>query len=284
MPFELISRFERETGIRILEGYGLTEGGCVSTLNPPGGSPRPGSIGIRPPWQDLRVMVLDGGSYVREAAPGETGTIAITGPNLFEGYLNDAHNRGLWIEVPGLPSRWLNTGDLGRVDAEGYVWLTGRSKELIIRGGHNIDPKMIEEPMHEHACVALAAAVARPDAHAGEVPVVYVQLRPGMSATADALLQWGREHIAERAAWPKQVVVLQALPTTAVGKLFKPGLVEMEVRSVVAEEAQAAGATLTSCEVLRDPQKGLVVRWGAERNGDALAQRLTRFTFRAERA
>ena len=150
MPFELISRFERETGIRILEGYGLTEGGCVSTLNPPGGSPRPGSIGIRPPWQDLRVMVLDGGSYVREAAPGETGTIAITGPNLFEGYLNDAHNRGLWIEVPGLPSRWLNTGDLGRVDAEGYVWLTGRSKELIIRGGHNIDPKMIEEPMHEH--------------------------------------------------------------------------------------------------------------------------------------
>ena len=284
MPFELISRFERETGIRILEGYGLTEGGCVSTLNPPGGSPRPGSIGIRPPWQDLRVMVLDGGSYVREAAPGETGTIAITGPNLFEGYLNDAHNRGLWIEVPGLPSRWLNTGDLGRVDAEGYVWLTGRSKELIIRGGHNIDPKMIEEPMHEHPCVALAAAVARPDAHAGEVPVVYVQLRPGMSATADELLQWGRERIAERAAWPRQVVVLQALPTTAVGKLFKPGLVEMEVRSVVAEEAQAADATLTSCEVLRDPQKGLVVRWGAERNGDALAQRLARFTFRAERA
>ena len=113
---------------------------------------------------------------------------------------------------------------------------------------------------------------------------MYVQLRPGMSATADALLQWGRERIAERAAWPRQVVVLQALPTTAVGKLFKPGLVEREVRSVVAEEAQAAGATLTSCEVLRDPQKGTVVRWGAERNGDALAQRLARFTFRAERA
>ena len=96
-----------------------------------------------------------------------------------KGYLNPVHNTGLWVDIPdadGANARWLNTGDLGRVDEEGYFWLTGRTKELIIRGGHNIDPKMIEDPLHAHPAVALAAAIGRPDAHAGEVPVVYVQL------------------------------------------------------------------------------------------------------------
>lgn len=285
MPFELLTRFERETGIRILEGYGLTEGGCVSTINPPGGAPRPGSIGIRLPWQELKILVLDAdGRLLREAATGETGTIAIRGSNLFAGYLNPAHNRNLWIDVPPSRSPWLNTGDLGRIDEEGQVWLTGRSKELIIRGGHNIDPKMLEEPMHEHPSVALAAAVGRPDAHAGEVPVVYVQLRPGSSSTAQELQEWGRQRIAERAAWPRQVTVMPALPTTAVGKIFKPALVDMEMCSVVADEARSADAELLSCEVIRPPGQPPVVRWQAQRNADALAARLVQYTFRTERA
>jgi acyl-CoA synthetase (AMP-forming)/AMP-acid ligase II len=285
MPQELLTRFERDTGMRILEGYGLTEGGCVSTLNPPAGVPRPGSIGIRLPWQQLRVMVLDAeGRYVRDAAPGQGGTIAIQGPNVFEGYLNVAHNRNLWIDVPGSRLPWLNTGDLGRIDEHGQVWLTGRSKELIIRAGHNIDPKMIEEPMHQHPSVALAAAVGRPDAHAGEVPCVYVQLRPGATATNEELLQWGRDHIAERAAWPKHVEILACLPTTAVGKIFKPALVDMAVRSVMHEEALAADAKLGSCDIVRESGQALVVRWDAPHNADALAERLARFTFRTERA
>jgi acyl-CoA synthetase (AMP-forming)/AMP-acid ligase II len=260
----------------------------VSSLNPPQGEARPGAIGIRLPWQDMRVMILDAdGHYVREAAIGEAGTIAITGPNLFAGYLNASHNKGLWIELPPAsgeaPRRWLNTGDLGRMDAQGYFWLTGRSKELIIRGGHNIDPKMIEEPMHEHPAVALAAAVGRPDAHAGEVPTIYVQLRPGATATPQQLLEWAQARIAERAAWPRQVHILPTLPTTAVGKIFKPALIEMEVASVVLEEADQAGMSLRSCEVLRDPQKGLVVRWAAEGDAGALAKRLGRYTFQTER-
>ncbi len=230
-------------------------------------------------------MVLDGGSYVREAAPGETGTIAITGPNLFEGYLNDAHNRGLWIDVPGSPSRWLNTGDLGRVDGEGYVWLTGRSKELIIRGGHNIDPKMIEEPMHEHPERGSGRGGRAARCACGRSPRRVCAAAPRHERHRRRAAPVGtRAHRRARGVAESRWWCCRPCRPRPSASSSSPALVEMEVRSVVAEEAQAADATLTSCEVLRDPQKGLVVRWGAERNGDALAQRLARFTFRAERA
>lgn len=289
MPFELLKRFQQETGITILEGYGLTEGGCVSTLNPPAGEGKPGSIGIRLPWQEVKVLVLDSqGRYLREARVNETGTIAIHGPNLFHGYLNASQEHATWIDVrepSGAPARrWLNTGDLGRVDRQGYFWLTGRSKELIIRGGHNIDPKLIEDPLHAHPAVAMAAAVGRPDAHAGEVPVVYVQLRPAASVSEEALMAWAQRNIAERAAWPKKVSVIPALPTTAVGKLFKPALIDREVAAVVNEEAKSVGATLSKCEVVRDPAHGVVVRWAADGDAEALRARLGLYTFRQEAA
>ncbi len=112
MPTELFNRFQRETGIRILEGYGLTEGGCVSTLNPPAGASKIGSIGIRLPWQRVLSMKLDAdGGYVRDAAIDEVGVICINGPNLFEGYLNLEHNRQTWVMRPGADrklERWLN--------------------------------------------------------------------------------------------------------------------------------------------------------------------------------
>ena len=167
--------------MRIVEGYGLTEGACVSSGNPAGAEPRIGSIGIRYPYQDMRALILDGDKYVRDAETNEIGVIAIRGPNVFAGYLDPAHNLGIWIDRDG--ETWLNTGDLGRQDADGYFWLTGRKKELIIRGGHNIDPKLIEEPLHRHPAVALAAAIGRPDPHAGEAPVAYVQLKEGHSVS-----------------------------------------------------------------------------------------------------
>lgn len=284
MPLELIQRFQKATGLKILEGYGLTEGGCVSTINPPDGATRAGSIGLRLPWQQIKIVHLDAnGEFVREAETNVGGTIAIAGPNLFSGYLNPAHNKGLWIHIPGAtPTRWLNTGDLGRVDEDGYYWLTGRSKELIIRGGHNIDPKMIEEPMHEHPAVALAAAVGRPDAHAGEVPSVYLQLRPGASASAKELQEWAESHISERAAWPKRIQVLPALPTTPVGKIFKPALTDLEIGSVVTDEAQALGIELTKCEVVRDPHTGVTVHWSSNQDAAALSHLLGRYTFKSQ--
>lgn len=284
MPVELFNRFQSEVGIKILEGYGLTEGGCVSSLNPPNGESRVGSIGVRLPWQDMRVVLLDKqGQYEADAAVEEIGAIAIKGPNLFKGYLNPAHNEGLWISRPGTDGQsetWLNTGDLGRMDAQGYFWLTGRRKELIIRGGHNIDPKMIEEPMHAHPAVALAAAVGRPDPHAGEVPVVYVQLRPGQSATPDELMAHAQQTIAERAAWPKAVLVVDALPVTAIGKIFKPALTQKELEGVCREEASACGFTLTHCEARQDPRLGTVLQWDGTGNVEGMRERLGRYTFR----
>lgn len=286
MPVELFHRFQQELGIKILEGYGLTEGGCVSTINPPNGEARVGSIGIRLPWQDMAAFVLDErGRWLRDASCDEVGVLAIRGPNLFEGYLHAAHNDGLWIErrgAHGAIERWLNTGDLGRQDAAGYFWLTGRKKELIIRGGHNIDPKLIEEALHAHPAVAMAAAVGRPDAHAGEVPVVYVQLRGGRTATAAELMHHAQAQVAERAAWPKHIQVVDALPTTAVGKIFKPALTLREMESVVREEAQTLDVELALCKAVQDPRIGAVVRWRAVDRGEELAARLARYTFKQE--
>jgi acyl-CoA synthetase (AMP-forming)/AMP-acid ligase II len=287
MPVELFNRFRQETGVKILEGYGLTEGGCVSSINPPRGEARPGSIGIRLPWQSMMPFILDDqGRWLRDADRSEVGVLAIRGPNLFEGYLHGDHNVGLWIERPGAQGaieRWLNTGDLGRQDAEGYFWLTGRRKELIIRGGHNIDPKLIEEAMHVHPAVALAAAIGRPDAHAGEVPVVYVQLLDGQTTTEAQLLRHAQTRIPERAAWPKRIHVVRALPMTAVGKIFKPALILAEMESVVHDEARELGVELTRCEVVQDPQAGLVLRWSTVQPSAELGARLAQFTFRQER-
>lgn len=286
MPVELFHRFQKETGVKILEGYGLTEGGCVSSINPPHGETRLGSIGLRLPWQDMAAFVLDEqGRWLRDAEYNEVGVLAIRGPNLFEGYLHAAHNKGLWIERPnarGEMARWLNTGDLGRQDEQGYFWLTGRKKELIIRGGHNIDPKLIEEALHAHPAVAMAAAVGRPDAHAGEVPVAYVQLREGRAVTQAELMQHAQAQVAERAAWPKHIHIVDALPTTAIGKIFKPALTLQEMESVVRDEAQAAGTALSWCQASQDPRIGAVVRWRATGDGEALSNRLARYTFKHE--
>lgn len=287
MPTELFHRFQKETGIKILEGYGLTEGGCVSSINPPHGETRLGSIGVRLPWQDMRAVILgNDGRYVRDAAVDEPGVLAIRGPNLFKGYLNPTHNRDLWIERPsplnGQTERWLNTGDLGRVDHDGYFWLTGRKKELIIRGGHNIDPKLIEEAMNTHPGVALAAAVGRPDAHAGEVPVVYVQLRGELSISEDELMAHAHASIAERAAWPKRIHILPQLPTTAIGKIFKPALTLLQIEDVVRSEAARLGLTLAFCKAVQDPKWGVVARWQANGDATALRNSLNAYSFMHE--
>lgn len=287
MPVEMFNRVQKELGLNVLEGYGLTEAGCVSSLTPLHALPRMGSIGVRMPWQPMRVALIGAnGQYLRDAEVDEVGTIIITGPNLFKGYLNPAHDKGLWISRPGTngqPERWLNTGDLGRLDSDGYFWLTGRQKELIIRGGHNIDPKMIEEPMCMHPSVAMAAAIGRPDAHAGEVPVVYVQLRPGSHATVDELMAHAKSTIAERAAHPKLIRIVDVLPTTAIGKIFKPTLIQQEVESVFMEEAAVLGVHDASGKACQDAKLGLVLRWQAH-SGDvaALKAGLDRYIFRHE--
>ncbi len=220
MPPELIRRFEAATGVRILEGYGLTEGTCVSSLNPRDGSRPAGSIGLRIPYQQIKAVVLDpDGRYARDCAVDEIGHLVIKGPNVFPGYKDAAANRNIWAA-----EGWLKTGDLARQDSDGRFWLTGRQKDLIIRGGHNIDPLMIEEAMIRHPAVQMAAAVGKPDAYSGELPVVYLTLRPGTTATAEELAAFAKSTIPERAAVPSEVIVRDSVPVTAVGKIFKPEL------------------------------------------------------------
>jgi fatty-acyl-CoA synthase len=257
MPVELMRGFEQRTGLQILEGYGLTEATCVSSCNPPQGERRLGSIGLRLPWQAMKAIVLnEAGHYVRDCEIGEVGLLVISGPNVFEGYKVPEHNKGLWVDC-GDGQRWLNTGDLGRQDAEGYFYLTGRRKELIIRGGHNIDPASIEGPLHRHPAVQLAAAVGRPDVHAGELPVAYVQLKPGAQATEDELLDFAREHISERAAIPKAIRVIAPMPLTSVGKIFKPELRQREIADALRTALQDAGAAPVRLEVRNDPSFGI---------------------------
>lgn len=276
MPVELIRQFEGRTGLTLIEGYGLTEGTCGSCANPPAGERRPGSIGLPMPYCDVAIKVLDEqGHYLRDAACHEIGNLCIRGATVFKGYLQRNINAGIWVD-----GDWFNTGDLGRMDADGYIWLTGRSKDLIIRGGHNIDPQMIEEALHKHPTVALAAAVGKPDEKAGELPVVYVQLKPGHTATEAELLAHAAEHIPERAAIPKDAWIIEAIPLTAVGKTFKPAL----RFDAIARVFQAALAQLYSevrVEVLSDDTRGQVAHIylpkGQQALASAIEQRLSGF-------
>jgi len=231
-------------------------------------------------------MKLDAdGRYVRDAAVDEVGVICINGPNLFEGYLNPEHNRLIWVMRPGADGkseRWFNTGDLGRVDANGYFRLSGRQKELIIRGGHNIDPGLIEGCLQKHPSIALVAAIGRPDEHSGEVPVAYVQLKPDQRTAPEELMRFAKGAIPERAAWPKDIRLIQTLPTTAVGKIFKPALMRREVEALVCDEAEVCGATLSHCEAVQDPRLGLVLKWSATKRAKELAARLEKYAFHHE--
>jgi len=257
MPVELIRTFQDRTGIRILEGYGLTEGTCVSSANPPLGEHRPGSIGLRLPGQAMKAVVVDeNGRYVRDCVEDEVGQLVISGPNVFVGYSSPEQDRAIWIEL-GDGARWLNTGDLGRCDADGYFWLTGRKKELIIRGGHNIDPAAIEEALHRHPAVQIAAAVGRPDMHAGELPVAYVQLKPGATVTEADLAAFVRDEISERAAVPKGIRVVDAMPLTGVGKIFKPALKRREMADALRVALEDAGVKDTTVSIVEDNARGV---------------------------
>ena len=206
--------------VPVLEVYGMTETSSVHTISYADRPVRLGSVGHAVPYSRVRIVKVDGeGRLLGECAANEIGVVAMAGPGVFSGYLSEAHNRGAFVE-PG----WVNSGDLGRLDEDGYLWITGRAKDLIIRGGHNIDPLAIEEVFFQHPAVALVAVVGEPDAYAGELPVAFVQLKPGVKIDAAELTEFVRERTPERAAVPVHLYFIEAIPLTAVGKVFKPAL------------------------------------------------------------
>ncbi|MFN3616037.1 MAG: acyl-CoA synthetase, partial [Rubrimonas sp.] len=217
LPPELFRRFEQTAGVKIMEGYGMTETTCLISCNPPMGERKIGSVGLPLPYTDVLILKHGPDGQMVDCAVDEVGEICVRGPGVIAGYLAEHRNQGLFA-APGV----LRTGDLGRLDADGYVWITGRAKDIIIRGGHNIDPAVIEDALLAHADVAFAGAIGQPDAHSGETPCAYVELRAGATVTAEELKAFAAERVGERAARPVHVEILDELPKTAVGKVFKP--------------------------------------------------------------
>ena len=258
LPLELYKRFEAATGVQIIEGYGLTECTCLVSCNPPEGAKKIGSVGIPLPYTHVRILHANGdGSVQRECGVDEVGEICVANPGVFEGstYTELDKNRGLFAE-----GRYLRTGDLGRLDGEGYLFITGRAKDLIIRGGHNIDPAEIEEALMGHEAVAFVGAIGQPDAHAGELPCAYVELVKGATVGVEELMAYAAGHIHERAAMPKHIEVLPELPKTAVGKVFKPDLRRLAIARVYDAALAGAGIPARVESVVEDKKRGLVAK------------------------
>lgn len=211
--------FKEVTHATLFEILGMTEASGLVSIDPPKGSGASGSVGWALPYTQVDVLRLDAdGSLGAPCDPEEIGVIAIRGDHLSPGYRDPAHNDGVFAD--GV----LNSGDLGFKDAQGCLYVAGRSKDLIIRSGHNIDPTMIENAMSTHPAVALAAAVGMPDAYAGELPMCFVQLHPGSEVSVDDLMTHAHKTIDERPAWPKAIEIMTEIPLTSVGKIFKPSL------------------------------------------------------------
>ncbi|MCH2094490.1 MAG: acyl-CoA synthetase, partial [Rhodobacteraceae bacterium] len=256
MPMELFKRFESASGVTIVEGYGLTEATCLVSCNPPSGEKRVGSVGIPFPHTELKI-IQQTPEGPRECAADEVGEICISNPGIYAGstYTEVDKNRDLFHD-----EIYLRTGDLGRIDAEGYLWITGRAKDLIIRGGHNIDPAEIEEALLAHPAVAFAGAIGQPDSHSGELPCAFVELVEGASVTTEDLLEHCKIQVHERAAHPKHMTILDELPKTAVGKVFKPDLRRNAITRVYNDTLEKAGLDARVSGVVDDKKRGLVAQ------------------------
>ena len=193
------------------------------------------AVGLTIPGMTVCIGDIDSeGNLIRLCDTGEAGEILISGNNVFPGYVDESHNKTLWVTTE-TGQKFVRTGDLGKQNEHGYLSLCGRQKELIIRGGHNIDPKMIEDVASSHPDVFLAAAVPRPDSYAGELPVLYVTIKADTDLSKESLMAFMKEHVPERAAVPKDINIIDEMPLTAVGKLFKPELVCREISQVISK-------------------------------------------------
>ncbi|WP_086768385.1 class I adenylate-forming enzyme family protein [Streptomyces bobili] len=211
---ELLTRFEARYGFPLVEGYGLSEGTCASTINPVAGPRRAGTVGLPFPGQEIRIVDADGS----EVPPGVEGEVVVRGPNVMRGYLGRPEETAK-VLVDG----WLRTGDVGRLDADGYLTLVGRSKDMIIRGGENIYPKEIEDVLVGDPSVLEAAVIGVPDEKWGEVVVAYVQPRPGSTVDPSALQELCARSLTGFKR-PTAFFVVEAIAKNAVGKIDKVSL------------------------------------------------------------
>lgn len=216
LPLDIFERFEETFDLRILEGYGLTEATCVSSLNPYWGIRKVGSIGL--PLRGQPMKIVD--DNMNELPPGEFGEIVVKGPNVMMGYYNNPE-----ATTETIVNGWVRTGDIGYTDEDGYFFIVDRKKEMIIRGGENIYPREVEEVLFSHPKIAEAAVIGRPDPIWGEEVVAVIVLQPGQTLTLEEVQEFCKERMASYKA-PRQVEFREDLPKTVTGKVAKKALKE----------------------------------------------------------
>jgi long-chain acyl-CoA synthetase len=214
LPLEIVEPFERKFGGRILEGYGLTEASPVVSAHRLSGVRKLGSVGQALPG--VTVAILDDAD--RPLPLGELGEVCVRGPNVMQGYYRLPEETARTLR-----DGWLHTGDVGRLDADGYLFIVERKKDLIIRGGFNIYPREVEEVLYAHPAVAEAAAIGVSDAVMGEEVMAFVALKPGATVDADALIGFCRERLAGYKC-PSQIRFVDALPKSPIGKILRKEL------------------------------------------------------------
>ena len=216
LPLNIFERFEEAFDLRILEGYGLTEATCVSSLNPYWGIRKVGSIGL--PLRGQPMKIVD--DNMNELPPGEFGEIVVKGPNVMMGYYNNPE-----ATTETIVNGWVRTGDIGYTDEDGYFFIVDRKKEMIIRGGENIYPREVEEVLFSHPKIAEAAVIGRPDPIWGEEIVAVIVPQPGQTLTLEEVQEFCKERMASYKA-PRQVEFREDLPKTVTGKVAKKALRE----------------------------------------------------------
>jgi long-chain acyl-CoA synthetase len=211
LPVEVLHGFEQQFGTKILEGYGLSETSPVASFNHPDRERKPGSIGT--PIRDVQMAVVD--EHGRQLPAGEVGEIVIRGPNIMKGYWQRPE-----ATADAIRNGWFHSGDLAKVDEDGYFFIVDRKKDLIIRGGYNVYPREVEEVLYEHPAVAEAAVLGIPDAEWGEEVGACVALKAGAEAGTDELQAWVKERIAAY-KYPRVVWFVPELPKGPTGKILK---------------------------------------------------------------
>ncbi|MCL5961885.1 MAG: long-chain fatty acid--CoA ligase [Chloroflexi bacterium] len=222
LPVETQSVFERLTGARLVEGYGLTEAAPVTHCNPVFGLRKAGSIGV--PFPDVDAKIVDQDDWAKELSVGEIGELAVHGPQVMRGYWNMPQET-----ESVLKGDWLLTGDIARMDEDGYFYIVDRKKDLIIAGGYNIYPRDIEEVLYTHPKIKEAVAVGVPDEYRGETVKVFCVLKEGQTATAEEVINFCKDKMAKYKV-PTQVEFRPELPKTLVGKFLRRVLLEEEMK------------------------------------------------------
>jgi fatty-acyl-CoA synthase len=278
LPKDLFNKFEKATGLQILEGYGMTETTCLISGYPPAGTKKIGSVGIPFPYSDVKILsISEDGKAVNHCKVNEIGEICVNNPGVIVGetYTDSRKNENLFVL-----ETYLRTGDLGKLDKDGYLWITGRAKDLIIRGGHNVDPAIIEDALSGHKNVAMVGAVGQPDLVLGEVACAYVELMVGTSTDAEELLKFVQEKLDNKLAMPEYIEILTELPKTPVGKIFKPDLRRRAISRVLNSELEGKGIKAHVAEVLEDKVSGLTAMVSAlpDLDNEVIGDTLNQFT------